>query len=272
MEIKLEYIQNYLNLSQEIRHKSIIINGPIGSGKGVISKTLAKKLNMPVISVDLFRFLPEKEYFINKGFENLTDKEKALLEYRKLLPDLPNYNQLGYNEKFDCMIAKQFGLVAWHFYQKQFETKLLTELFQQLRSPSIIDLGGGMGISLDKDYERFAEKARNLDENLFNKCFPLKRYVGFDRIKDLLSQFDNVVYLQLPSNYQDYMEKAASDRLNPVFISTGQYQETATQTVSVRNLIYANQVNWNRVDRLTDEIISNCHLEVKKCEDKQTEK
>ncbi len=271
MSTRLEYI-NELNLSQDIRHKSIIINGPIGSGKGIISKALAKKLNMPVISTDVFRFLPEKEYFINKGFENLTDKEKALLEYRKLLPNLPNYEQLGFNQKFDNMIAKQFGLVAWHFYQKQFETKLLTEIFKQLKTPSIIDLGGGMGISLDKDYERFEEKARNLDENLFNKCFPLKRYVGFDKIKGLLSQFDNVVYLQLPSNYQDYMEKAASDRLNPVFISTGQYQETATQTISVRNLIFLNQVNWNRVDKLTDEIISNCQLEIPKNEDIQIKK
>lgn len=68
------------------------------------------------------------------------------------------------------------------------------------------------------------------------------------------------------------MEKAASDRLNPVFISTGQYQETATQTISVRNLIFLNQVNWNRVDKLTDEIISNCQLEIPKNEDIQIKK
>ena len=53
MSTKLEYI-NELNLSQDIRHKSIIINGPSGSGKGIISKALAKNLYRPVISTEGF--------------------------------------------------------------------------------------------------------------------------------------------------------------------------------------------------------------------------
>lgn len=271
MEKILECINN-LNLAQEIRKKSIIINGPVGSGKGIVSTSLGKKLNIPVISTDVFRFLPEKEYFLNKNLDNLNERDKILFEYRKLLPDVPNYKQLGFDSKANDMIAKQFGLTAWHFYQKQFETKLLIEILKQLKTPSIIDLGGGMGISLDKDYQLLENKAKEIDKNLFEKYFPLKDYVGFDKIKALLQQFDNVVYLQLPNNYQDYMEKASLDRLNPVFISTGQYQDTATQTVNVRNLIFFSQVNWNRLETLTDEIISNCQFEIPKDENKEITK
>ena len=245
----------------EILEKSIILNGPIGSGKSLLSRILARKLGYHVISTDSFRHLPSKKYFQSKSFEDLTEQDKTSLQLRQHLPNLPNYQELGFNPQTSEMIMRRFGAVAWHFYQKQFETKLLSEMFSQLQTPSIIDLGGGMGISLDRDYKYLEEKARAINPNLFNECFPLKNYIGFDKIKKLLGQFKNVVYLKLPNNYSENMKKASQDKLNPIFLSTGQYQETATQTISVQNLICQNQPNWDRAEKLADEIISNCGLE-----------
>lgn len=243
----------------EIFEKSIILNGPIGSGKSLLSRILARKLGYPVISTDAFRHLPSKKYFQNKAFEDLNEEEKAFYRLRQLLPNVPNYSEMGFNQKVDEIIYKNFGIVAWHFYQKQFETKLLSEIFSQLQTPSIIDLGGGMGISLDRDYEYLKDKVFELSPESFDKYFPLKEYIGFSKIKKLLGDFKNVVYLELPNNYHDYMEKARNV-LNPIFMSTKQYKMTATQSVSVKNLIYQSQPNWQRAEKLTDEIISNSGL------------
>ena len=243
----------------EILEKSIILNGPIGSGKSLLSRILAKKLGYPVISTDAFRHLPSKKYFQNKAIEDLNEEEKAFYRLRQLLPNVPNYSEMGFNQKVDEIIYKNFGIVAWHFYQKQFETKLLSEIFSQLQTPSIIDLGGGMGISLDRDYEYLKDKAFELSPESFDKYFPLKEYIGFSKIKKLLGAFKNVVYLELPNNYHDYMDKARNI-LNPIFLSTNQYKMTATQSVSVKNLIYQSQPNWQRAENLTDEIISNSCL------------
>ncbi len=243
----------------EIFEKSIILNGPIGSGKSLLSRILAKKLGYPVISTDAFRHLPSKKYFQNKAFEDLNEEEKAFYRLRQLLPNVANYSEMGFNQKVDEIIYKNFGIVAWHFYQKQFETKLLSEIFSQLQTPSIIDLGGGMGISLDRDYEYLKDKAFELSPESFDKYFPMKEYIGFSKIKKLLGDFKNVVYLELPNNYHDYMEKARNV-LNPIFMSTKQYKMTATQSVSVKNLIYQSQPNWQRAEKLTDEIISNSGL------------
>ena len=243
----------------EILEKSIILNGPIGSGKSLLSRILAKKLGYPVISTDAFRHLPSKKYFQNKAIEDLNEEEKAFYRLRQLLPNVPNYSEMGFNQKVDEIIYKNFGIVAWHFYQKQFETKLLSEIFSQLQPPSIIDLGGGMGISLDRDYEYLKDKAFELSPESFDKYFPLKEYIGFSKIKKLLGAFKNVVYLELPNNYHDYMDKARNI-LNPIFLSTNQYKMTATQSVSVKNLIYQSQPNWQRAENLTDEIISNSGL------------
>lgn len=243
----------------EILEKSIILNGPIGSGKSLLSRILAKKLGYPVISTDAFRHLPSKKYFQNKAFEDLNEEEKAFYRLRQLLPNVANYSEMGFNQKVDEIIYKNFGIVAWHFYQKQFETKLLSEIFSQLQTPSIIDLGGGMGISLDRDYEYLKDKAFELSPESFDKYFPMKEYIGFSKIKKLLGDFKNVVYLELPNNYHDYMEKARNV-LNPIFMSTKQYKMTATQSVSVKNLIYQSQPNWQRAEKLTDEIISNSGL------------
>lgn len=243
----------------EILEKSIILNGPIGSGKSLLSRILAKKLGYPVISTDAFRHLPSKKYFQNKAIEDLNEEEKAFYRLRQLLPNVPNYSEMGFNQKVDEIIYKNFGIVAWHFYQKQFETKLLSEIFSQLQTPSIIDLGGGMGISLDRDYEYLKDKAFELSPESFDKYFPLKEYIGFSKIKKLLGDFKNVVYLELPNNYHAYMEKACNV-LNPIFLSTKQYKMTATQSVSVKNLIYQSQPNWQRAEKLTDEIISNSGL------------
>lgn len=243
----------------EILEKSIILNGPIGSGKSLLSRILAKKLGYPVISTDAFRHLPSKKYFQNKAIEDLNEEEKAFYRLRQLLPNVPNYSEMGFNQKVDEIIYKNFGIVAWHFYQKQFETKLLSEIFSQLQTPSIIDLGGGMGISLDRDYEYLKDKAFELSPESFDKYFPLKEYIGFSKIKKLLGAFKNVVYLELPNNYHDYMDKARNI-LNPIFLSTNQYKMTATQSVSVKNLIYQSQPNWQKAENLTDEIISNSGL------------
>ena len=107
---------------------------------------------------------------------------------------------MGFKQKVSTYIEKKFGKTAWHFYQKQFETLLLKEIVENIECPVILDLGGGMGISLDENYKKLEQLGRKIDNELFEKEFPHLDMIGFDKIKSLLLNFENIVNLQIPES------------------------------------------------------------------------
>ena len=266
---------------KDVYQEVIFLIGPVGAGKSLISSELGKRNNLPVITMDMMRHCPKSSEDILNELDKISneikkcetqlksnpDKEtkrklKSLYndkwicerryEMRKLLPNLPNYEELGFNGEVSNFIRDKFGIVGWHFYQKQFENQMLQALTQQLDFACIVDMGGGMSISLDEEYSKLDKQFRQLDEDLYLKHFDLTK-VGFAFIQESLSPFKNIVELQLPKDYSMF-ERESKDELNATFISSGQNHQLATMTVNVGDIIKDNHINWDGVAYICDKI------------------
>lgn len=266
---------------KDVYQEVIFLIGPVGAGKSLISSELGKRNNLPVITMDMMRHCPKSLEDILNELDKISneikkcetqlksnpDKEtkrklnslyndkwicERRYEMRKLLPNLPNYEELGFNGEVSNFIRDKFGIVGWHFYQKQFENQMLQALTQQLDFACIVDMGGGMSISLDEEYSKLDKQFRQLDEDLYLKHFDLTK-VGFAFIQESLSPFKNIVELQLPKDYSMF-ERASKDELNATFISSGQNHQLATMTVNVGDIIKDNHINWDGVAYICDKI------------------
>ena len=282
---------------QEVFNKSIVLVGPAGVGKSLISQSIHQiKQKMPIISTDILRHCPkdvnviiERKKHILKEINNcekqlckeenpqivkqLNDNLEKLrnddyicdrqIEMRTLLPNVVNYEELGFDGELSQRIRDNFGPIAWHMYQKQFENQLLLSIIDNLEEPVILDLGGGMTISLDKDYEILEHQFRNnpnLTKYNFDKIFN-KEYMGYDIIRNCLAPFDKVVELVLPENYKQTKRRASDDKLNEYFISTGQYHEQAKISVHTDGLIVG-EGNNQHVDEQVLKTITNEILDI----------
>jgi len=271
----------------EILKNSIILVGPAGVGKTVVSKRLSFQMDYPVICLDMLRHCPRDINVIVEKKDNLEEElyriavktkdsgflakeDEGKVEYlkneiwitnsqikmRKLLPNLQNYEDMGFTGKVSNYLRDNFGPKAWHFYQKQFENELLSSVLKQINEPCIIDTGGGMAISLDSDYEKLRTNFLSLDKELYEKYFNEDK-IGFKHIVEALKPFKKVVALQLPSNYKNSMSgaRAAKDPLNEAFIMSNQYNEIAKQIVNTDGLIEENIVNEEALNNIVSQII-----------------
>lgn len=271
---------------EEIYNRSIIFTGPMGAGKTLISRELENVLNLPVVSTDLLRHCPhdikqieerKKEIDVERNYLKLKisscadEKEKRELkqklydlnaefecrnrqiEMRNFLGDIKNYDDMGFDERATVYLRENFGEVAWHFYQKKFENALLEEIVNALPSPCILDLGGGMTISLDDDYKKLYSLFSSIDKNLTEKH--LCKDLHFNKIKTILKPFKNITYLKLPDNYKSQKTRASETHLNDIFISTGQYDKVATKTISVEGLIENGKINQTKLDSIISKTI-----------------
>ncbi len=281
---------------ERAREESIVLIGPIGAGKSLISSELSRRNNLPVITTDIMRNCPKTieeikkqqtrirediEYWKNELISCQDSKKEEIkakinklknddwvcdrqIEMRTLLPNLPNYEDLGYNEQISNFLRDKFGIAAWHFYQKQFENQLLQALTQQIDFACIIDMGGGMSISLDDEYLKLDKQFREIDEKLYIQHIDLTK-VGFKHIQEALKSFKNIVELELPQNYETSMKKAGGNlEINNLLIKSGQNHELATQTINVAGLIDGDTIDWNELKLICNEIeqvnISNVNL------------
>lgn len=276
---------NQIN-KEEIYNKSVVFIGPMGAGKTLISRELENVLDLPVVSTDLLRHCPhdikqieerkkeidvERNYLKLKISSCIDEKEKKELkqklydlnaefecrnrqiEMRNFLGDIKNYDDMGFDERVTVYLRKNFGEDAWHFYQKRFENALLEEVVNALPSPCILDLGGGMTISLDDDYKKLYSLFSSIDKNLTEKH--LCNDLHFSKIKTILKPFKQIIYLKLPENYKSQKTRARETPLNDIFISSGQYEEIATKTISVEGLIENGKINQTKLDSIISKTI-----------------
>ena len=271
---------------ERAREESIVLIGPIGAGKSLLSSELSKRNNLPVITTDIMRHCPKTveeirkqrakirqdiEYW-KKKLASCEDKEKReeikakinkmkndewvcdrQVQMRTLLPNLPNYDDLGCDTETSNFLRKKFGLLACHYYEKQFENQLLQALSQQIDFACIIDMGGCMSISLDEEYAKLDKQFREIDEQLYLKHFDLTKY-SFPLVEEAIKPFKNIVELQLPEDYKTTMQRAGDSELNDLIIQSGQNHQLATRTIQVLGHIKGNKVNWEQVRALCEQI------------------
>lgn len=101
-----------------IYNNTIILIGPVGVGKSIISDSLVNTLGLNQISMDDYR----KVYYPKYGF----DKEKST-KLLKLDPKL------------------------WLKYQKPYEIRMVEEVLNGLQEPAVIDFGASQAVYDDKE-------------------------------------------------------------------------------------------------------------------------
>ena len=145
---------------------SIVLIGPQGVGKTLVAKKLSQQTGLPIISTDVFRFLPSLEEirdYINDNSKDVRDLAKKshfngsaydMIRLRTTFPNIPNYYQLGFDESvnnsFD--IPYERGI-----YQTQFENALFDEICKNVNDPVILDTGCGSVLETDKWFISYFE-------------------------------------------------------------------------------------------------------------------
>ena len=270
-------------MRSHIYHNSIVLVGPAGAGKSLISRELATRTGLPLIITDLMRHCPkdvaeleerlnelpkELEQLINKPEKTEEERKKIKhlkndlwryseqLRMRKMLPNVSNYCDMGWNGEVSSFLDKNFGKVAWHYYEKQFENQLLTEIIDQLTQPVILDTGAGMTISLEREYLDLTYQFLKLDAKKFRENFDELK-VGYGFIRRAILPFRHIIELKLPENYKQSMHglRASQDELNEKFIASGQYSKYAEKSISVEGLIESKEVNKQKLDEICDAIL-----------------
>ena len=272
---------------KDFYEKSIVLIGPTGCGKGLISVKLAQKLKMPIISTGTLKYCPstleeidaEIEAYtklredLKEEFRNVRDLRRRknirqesnlakgciqrlnkMAHARTLCPHVSNYEKLGYDVEVARRLGKKYGTVAWHYYQKQFEGQFLDEIMQDVWSPCILDVDGGLPISLEEQYAKLDKRFRATDENKYLLYSDLDE-IGFAKTYEKFLNFKHVVHLCLPENYKNTMLKAGSEPLNELFIATGQYEQLQTSQVCVEGLVDYGEKDEERLEQIVDTII-----------------
>ena len=281
-------------MNKKVLSESIMLLGGVGAGKSLLSGNLEKRTGKLAITLDIMRHCPKDVKVIEaekaeaenrvvvirkmlgeeKDPRRVAELERQLartenliwvcdtrIPIRKALPKLPNYEELGYNEKISREIqdrAGELGLnrnVAWHYYQKRFENELLGALVEQLEVPAIIDLGGGVPICLTKDYQIIYDAAKKHGIDI-EKYMP-KPEVLEAQTEQVFAKFpkQNTFYLELPKDYKKTMEKAGGEPLNDAFIGTGQYEKRAGEKIQVGEMIHGKAIDQDAVDRNCAKVI-----------------
>ena len=243
---------------------SIVIIGAVGAGKGLVSKALARKLNMEVINCDEFRHLPSiKEIKRVLSSHDIPPRiHDEFLRYKHLrekYPNIKNYKDFGFKRDVSEYLKHNFGDTAWHFYQKAFENFLMQEICENVSGAVILDTGGGMPISFDEGYKTLQNKFISLDKKLFFKEFNHLDHIGKHITDAIFGNFENIIYLQMPEHKSQRSTKANENSFNKIALHSGDYDRLCTHKIHTDNLFSGNNHSDVRLNQIVCEIEDFCN-------------
>ena len=249
---------------------SIVLIGPLGVGKSLVAKRLAKKTGMRIVSTDNFRFLPNFEEIkkliidpLNKDNEKIISRVRPIgtpyevFKLRVEFQNVPNYYELGYKDEVNSSLAIPYER---EIYQTQFENALFDGIYKNINGPVILDTGCGSVIETDKRYLSYLKSHDEFTE-ILKQNSPQVRYFSDSANKEIFQPFLNIVYLSYPQDDALLSKKAAEDedRTYSNEISRGhhkQHKAMATQTIDTSGLFENGGVCDSRLDEITNEILS----------------
>ena len=125
-------------------------------------------------------------------------------------------------------------------------------------------MGGTFGVSLEEKYKSLLQILLKEEPDMVYENINFD-YMGFEKIKMLLSNFVHVFELKLPEEYKDGFLKATNSQLNDAFIASGQYEATATNVISVEGLVSSvngkDEINMNKLEQIVEEIKRICRAD-----------
>lgn len=224
----------------------------------------AKKAGLDGRVQDLRKELREKENFIS-----VCERRKEL---RAQYPDLPNYEDLGFRMSDEVGLinkAKECGMdpnIVWSYYQKFYEIEFLKQIPVHLTQPVILDMGGGVPVVLQKEFERCEYKARLLmiSKSQLRSVIPYTPTEMQVELNKAFENFDksNIVSLHLPKGYETQDRRSARDKLTAGFIASGQYDERAGVMVETTGMVLSeHNVNQEVVSSVADTIIERTNIQ-----------
>ncbi|MCQ2556057.1 MAG: hypothetical protein MJ149_01865 [Clostridia bacterium] len=274
---------------KDVFKDSYVLIGPIGAGKSFVADKLSQITGMPVVSLDILKTCPKTITEITQNKQVYISKRSALraerthctnfvkmmslnneiaecdkkikrcnkqVEMREFLPNVRNYYEMFYSEAVASFIKDTYGEVAWSFYQKQFEIKLLSDVVKNLPYACILNIGGTIPICLEEEYKTFAKMFKEVDGKLYNMYFG-ENQLGFEHIKKILEKFDNVIEFKLPKNYKETMERAGKSKFNTHALRSKQYSQLATFSIDVNGLIYGDNYNEIVAEQIANSIVTH---------------
>lgn len=242
--------------------KSIVLVGGVGAGKSLVGRAISRKTGLEIITADEFRHLPTmKEINSVLQEDNLSPRKRD--EYirfkylREKYPDIKNYSQFGFKFEVSQFLEKNFGKVAWHYYQKQFENLLVQDICDKVSGAIVLDTGGGMPISLDREYDNLRAKFESIDSTLFHREFTHLDMVSKDVTHNIYFKFENVVYLKFAEDIMYRSRRAQGDFIGSKFVESKDYEAVSTITVDTTGLYVSGNPNFAVLDNIVDNIIQN---------------
>ena len=239
---------------------SIVLIGSVGAGKSLVSRALAAKLGLQVITTDEFRHLPKMDEILKTLSDpylppRIKDEYIRYQHLRSKYPSIRNYSDFGFNPESSKYLERNFGKIAWHYYQKQFENLLIQDICANIQGAVILDTGGGMPISLDQEYAELRNKFENINSSLFHREFKHIDMISKAITSDIYSKFEHIVYLKMPDSIIDRSDRAQDDYIGKKFIESGDYDKIATDVVDTTGLYVDGKPQHNVLDTITNNII-----------------
>lgn len=238
---------------------SVVIIGGVGVGKSLVSNRLSAVTGLEVVNVDEYRHLPTiKEIKKVLGDPHLPPPRRdEFLHYKHLRekhPNIRNYRQFGFKPEISQYLEHNFGKVAWHYYQKAFENMLMQDICENVSGAVILDVGGGMPVCLDREYDRLRAKFESLDRKLFYREFNHLDWVNKEVTHGIYTGFKNVIHLETPEHKSDRSDRALDNVLNRYFLASMDYEKVARTTIDTTGLFVGGKYVDSKLDSIIDTI------------------
>lgn len=213
---------------------------------------------------NLLETLKTKENFVS-----VCERRKKL---RAQYPNIPNYEDFGFKMSEEVGLinrAKEYGMdpnIIWSYYQKFYEIELLKQVPFHLTEPVILDMGGGVPVVLQKEFERCENRIKllMLSKSQLRSVIPYSPSEMQVELNKAFDSFDksNIVSLHLPKGYETQDRRSARDKLTAGFIASGQYDERAGVVVDTTGMVLADHnVDQEVVSNVADSIIEKTNIQ-----------